>query len=130
MPFDGSLVLANISGSQLYKMLARASSSSSRALSAAQCSGVRIAANSSAFGGRVSAGSYDARPFADEQWKPLADSHMYDVLMPRFVAEGGDAILAPHLQLPFHTVPGQMLDLVELYVTRFLPITPILDHRK
>ncbi|KAJ2842758.1 hypothetical protein IWW36_005788, partial [Coemansia brasiliensis] len=53
---------------------------------------------------------------------------MYDVLMPRFVAEGGDAILAPHLQLPFHTVSERILDLVELYITRFSPITPILDH--
>ncbi|KAJ1746773.1 hypothetical protein LPJ79_005699 [Coemansia sp. RSA 1821] len=126
MPFDGSLVMANVSGSQLYEMLARASSSSSGALSTVQYSGVRVAANN-AFEVRESI-SYDTRPFAGEQWKPLADAHTYDVLMPRFVAEGGDAISSS--QLAFHAVSGRLSDLVELYITRFSPIAPILDHRK
>ncbi|KAJ2448335.1 hypothetical protein EV183_005495 [Coemansia sp. RSA 2336] len=126
MPFDGSLVMANISGSQLHEMLTRASSTSSGTLSTVQYSGVRVAANNTLeVRGSI---SYDSRPFADEQWQPLEDAHMYDVLMPRFVAEGGDAISST--KLTYHTVSGHLSDLVELYITRFSPITPILDHRK
>ncbi|KAJ2229908.1 hypothetical protein GGH97_006255 [Coemansia sp. RSA 475] len=73
-------------------------------------------------------GTYDARPFADEKWQALDNSQSYEILMPQFIAGGGDGVAGRKLES--RVIADKLRDLIELYIARFSPVAPILDQRK
>ncbi|KAJ2304022.1 hypothetical protein IWW55_002631 [Coemansia sp. RSA 2706] len=127
LPFDGALAVANVTGAALRAIIGRAALDNDAAvLSTAQFSGLRAANGTVRVRTRIDA--FDARPFAGEQWETVDDARTYAVLMPQFVANGGDGIVKGAVES--RVVSDRVRDVVELYVTRFSPIAPILDQRK
>ncbi|KAJ2079585.1 hypothetical protein H4R24_003680 [Coemansia sp. RSA 988] len=130
LPFDDTLRSATIRGSALREMVQGALSGTRNehpVLSTLQCSGLRWPKDG-LVEIRTHVDIFDARPVRGEVWKTLDDKELYQVVLPGFVAAGGDNLLD---SLTNSTVVTENLrDLVELYVTRFSPLSPLLDHRK
>ncbi|KAJ2155939.1 hypothetical protein GGF46_005511 [Coemansia sp. RSA 552] len=135
IPFGGSLVQANLTGAQVREAVRRSLLSNSHeegwesVLSSAQVSGLRWAPENSVSSIEIRSEikDFDKRPLSGERWEPLDDKRAYEVLLPQFVAGGGDGLVTPETTRP---VADSIAKLVELYVTRFSPLEPIVDHRK
>ncbi|KAJ2133969.1 hypothetical protein GGF45_003839, partial [Coemansia sp. RSA 551] len=126
LPFDDALTVVNITGSEIRAIIARTSSETDGVLSSLQYSGLRVGNNSVEI--RTMVGTYDARPFADEKWQALDNSQSYEILMPQFIAGGGDGVAGRKLES--RVIADKLRDLIELYIARFSPVAPILDQRK
>ncbi|KAI9505371.1 Metallo-dependent phosphatase-like protein [Coemansia spiralis] len=131
LPYDDSLVAAQLTGAQILDVVRRGLSAnnnqSSAVLSTLQVSGLRWTQNDQVEI-RTKVGVVDARPMQEETWETVADASMYEVLMPGFLARGGDNLVQSVSSV--RVVNSGYRDLVELYITKFSPIAPVLDHRK
>ncbi|KAJ2354986.1 hypothetical protein GGF43_002952 [Coemansia sp. RSA 2618] len=125
LPFNDVLSVVNITGAEIRAIVARTRADTNGVLSSLQYSGLRVSNDSVEI--RTAVGTYDARPFADEKWQPLDNSRAYEVLMPKFIADGGDGIAGRKLES--RVVTNNLRNLIELYIARFSPIAPILDQR-
>ncbi|KAJ2607088.1 hypothetical protein H4S08_004935 [Coemansia sp. RSA 1365] len=125
LPFDDSLRLATIGGSVIRNMMDGARNDKS-ALSSLQYSGLRWL-KPGLVEIRTHVDKFDSRPFRGEIWKTLDDNEFYQVVTTGFVAGGGDNLLDT---VNSTIVTDNFRDLVELYITRFSPLSPLLDHRK
>ncbi|KAJ2795990.1 hypothetical protein H4R20_005689 [Coemansia guatemalensis] len=131
LPFDDSLRSATVRGSVLRDMVQGALSGTRNGhpvLSTLQYSGLRLLKDG-LVEIRTQVDIFDARPVRGEVWKTLDDQELYQVVLPGFVAAGGDNLL-DSLTNSTTVVTENLRDLVELYVTRFSPLSPLLDHRK
>ncbi|PIA13507.1 Metallo-dependent phosphatase [Coemansia reversa NRRL 1564] len=129
LPFDDSLHSATISGSVLRNMIEGMLSGTRNGkpvLSSLQCSGLRWP-KPGLVEIRTHVANFDSRPLRGEIWRTLDDKELYQVVMTGFIAAGGDNLLD---SLNSTTVTENFRDLVELYITRFSPLSPLLNHRK
>ncbi|KAJ1900932.1 hypothetical protein LPJ66_001140 [Kickxella alabastrina] len=128
LPYDDHMAAVSLSGSALRAIMASASGNST-ALSTVQASGLRHSLTGSTEV-RTLVGNLDARPMEGEKWEPLDDAREYEVLAPMFLIAGGDSVFPEDLSAKAWVVFPNYRDWVGLYITRFSPVSPIIDHRK
>ncbi|KAJ2775378.1 hypothetical protein IWQ56_000081 [Coemansia nantahalensis] len=132
LPYDDSLVAINVTGSAIRAMVEGSlvgSRNNQPMLTTLQVSGLRwTGTNSPAIDVRTAVANYDQRPFSGETWATLDDKQTYSLLTSGFIADGGDNHLDPVAQQT--TVAADLRNPIELYITRFSPVAPALDHRK
>ncbi|KAJ2714162.1 hypothetical protein H4R19_001873 [Coemansia spiralis] len=132
LPFDDSLVAVNVTGSAIRAMVEGTQAGNRNeqpVLSTLQAAGLRWSgASKPTIEIRTAVANYDHRPPTGETWAALNDKQQYAVLMPAFIASGGDNLVDKIAHQT--TVAASHRDPVELYITRFSPVAPILDHRK
>ncbi|KAJ2699544.1 hypothetical protein FB645_005285 [Coemansia sp. IMI 203386] len=129
LPFDDQMAAVSVKGSVLRHMVTNTTGSSVQALSTMQVSGLKFTSPDDVQV-RVAVDVIDSRPMKDEKWEPLDDNRSYEVLAPMFLVRGGDRLLPEDLSAKARVVFESYRDWVELYITKFSPVSPILDHRK
>ncbi|KAJ2877787.1 hypothetical protein FB639_003618 [Coemansia asiatica] len=130
LPFDDQMAAVSVPGLVLRHMVANTTDPNKiTALSTMQVSGLRFT-SASDVQVRVSVGNLDNRPMETEKWEPLDDTKSYELLAPMFLVRGGDRLIPRDMSKEARVVFESYRDWVELYITRFSPISPILDHRK
>ncbi|KAJ2890526.1 hypothetical protein IWW38_004084, partial [Coemansia aciculifera] len=139
MPFDDSLGRVTLSGKVIRDIVRVTTAIDSNtnqvtAFSTLQASGLRYSttnATTTTVKVRTSGGD-NGRPVIGAVWESLDDNREYEVLAPMFVIGGGDQIipLAVANALVPEIVAPSCRDVVENYIKRFSPISPILDGRK
>ncbi|KAJ1957890.1 hypothetical protein GGI12_004892 [Dipsacomyces acuminosporus] len=128
-PFDDSLSKVQLRGSDIRKLVQR-TSKLDKVLSSIQVSGIKFT-NTSVIHVRTKVGEFNSRPFKDEHWELLDDNRLYSILAPTFLVKGGDGIFDTSSFTTNATVVAERYrDLVEFYISKFSPISPIFDHRK
>ncbi|KAJ1769839.1 hypothetical protein LPJ74_003686 [Coemansia sp. RSA 1843] len=139
LPFDDALLAVQLTGRSLRTIveagLSANNNRSSPVLSTLQVSGLRWTLgadqdSSPTIEIRAKIGTLDKRPMEGEEWVSLDDTQNYEVLAPKFLANGGDNLIDKNMVVASRVVVDRLRNIVELYVTRFSPIQPILDQRK
>ncbi|KAJ2558632.1 hypothetical protein EV175_000704 [Coemansia sp. RSA 1933] len=139
LPFDDALMAVQLSGRALRSVVDASISAnnnrSSPVLSTLQASGLRWTTTpqdngSPAIEIRTEIGDIEKRPMEGEKWETLDDAKSYEVLAPKFLANGGDDLIDTSAIIASRVVVDALRNLVEIYIARFSPLQPILDHRK
>ncbi|KAJ2397226.1 hypothetical protein GGI23_003616 [Coemansia sp. RSA 2559] len=139
LPFDDVLMAVHLTGRSLRTIVETGISANnnrdSPVLSTLQASGLRWKKPDNDENDepdieiRAKIGSTDKRPMEGEQWVSLDNAQTYEVLVPKFLANGGDNLIAKDMIVASRVVVEGLRNLVELYITRFSPIQPILNQR-
>ncbi|KAJ2719225.1 hypothetical protein GGI07_005334 [Coemansia sp. Benny D115] len=132
LPFDDRLAAVSVTGSQLRAMVAATTGDPQKqsVLTTLQASGLRYDQTGGDIHVRTHVDNIDARPMVGEKWDALQNDRTYEVLAPWFLVSGGDGIFPEDMTSKARVVFESYRDWVELYITRFSPVSPTLDQRK
>ncbi|KAJ2781999.1 hypothetical protein GGI15_003047 [Coemansia interrupta] len=128
VPFDDQIAAVSVPGTTLKTIVQATLATNHTTLSTLQVSGLRF--NTTNIQVRTHVDNIDSRPMQGETWENLDEGKQYEVLAPMFLIRGGDNLFPEDMSANARVVFESYLDWVELYITRFSPISPLLDHRK
>lgn len=126
LPFDGIVVAVTANGSVLLRMLEQSVQEGGETL---QYSGIKVVYDlNRPSGSRVV--SAEARCWACDvpKYSKILDKDIYKVLMPRFIAMGGDGY-DMFIGLPTQNLNYNELGCTEYYISQYSPIYPQIEGR-